>query len=115
MQTIITLTVFFLIWPAAALGHDYYIYTEGMVETFQFAQIGWIWKTYHVQSLDSLYFALADSQPMIWNAFINPLLAQPALYVASAPLVIYWSIVLIMWIGGYGTFEGEGLADKFRR
>ena len=108
MQSIITYGIMFLLFPVAALAHDFYI-ADKSGTPFEFAQLGWVWETYHISSMDAVFNFFNDNAPIVWNAFINPLLAQPAFFVAVTPFCIYVTIVIFMMVFGLGTFEGEGL------
>jgi len=102
---------FILSTPAlAVLGHDIYIaYNNTELEgtdRFYLSDIGWLWTEYAPSSYDWVLSAVDETT---WNGFIDPLLQQSAIYLASAPLVIFTIILLIMKIFGLGSFEGEGL------
>ena len=81
------LLLFILALPAlAVLGHDSYLaYTNTqyeLAERFYLSDLGWLWKTYHIESMEWARFAF---EPEIWSQFIDPILEQKALLIMGFP------------------------------
>jgi len=76
------LFLFIILLPAlAAIGHDGYLFYENQPEEgFRLASLGFIWTTYHLESYKQ---AVEMLEPDVW-AYINEILAFPAVYVALA-------------------------------
>lgn len=108
MQTIFVTLLALLIPAMAALGHDYYIYisADPTLETnFYFAQIGWIWQTYHESSLTYIEGKIPEN---IWQILIVPVLKAPATIALATPAIVVFIIMLTMKAFGLGAYEGEG-------
>lgn len=107
----ILLLAFILSLPAlAALGHDAYLAYNNthleISERFYLSDLGWLWVNY---SPETYNWVIENTDAVIWNGFIDPVLGHSAFYVLSAPVAIYLGIIFIMKIFGLGFFEGHGL------
>ncbi|MCB9990247.1 MAG: hypothetical protein H6867_02560 [Rhodospirillales bacterium] len=107
----IFLFAFILSIPAlAALGHDVYMaYNNTHLdpgERFHLYDLGVLWIDYHPASYN---WVIENTDAIIWNGFIDPVLQYSAVYVAAVPLALYLAITLFMKIFGLGGFEGRGL------
>ncbi len=105
------LLAFVLALPAlGVLGHDVYLaYNNTLLpleERFYLSDVGWLWKEY---SPDTYQWALDNTDPVMWTAFIDPVLQGSAFYVFGAPFAIFVVVMLFMKIFGLGPFEGHGM------
>lgn len=105
------LLAFLLALPAlAALGHDIYMAylntSLPLEDRFYLSDLGWLWKEY---GLESYTWALDNTDEVLWNNVIDPLLQGSAFYVLGAPFAAFLGIVLLQKIFGLGPFEGRGL------
>ena len=95
----------------AVLGHDIYkAYNNTELtgtDRFYLSDLGWLWTEYHPKTYN---WVMENTDAVIWNSTIDPLLEQSALYVALAPFLLFISILLFMKIFGLGPYEGEGLS-----
>lgn len=74
------------------MGHDVYLYTQGVNPNLDFSALGFLWTQYQP---DSFRYVAAHFPPEIWTN-IEAILPYPALYVALAfALIIYVPALLI--------------------
>ena len=104
------LLCFLVAIPAlAVLGHDVYLAysSEEMdfAEKFYLSDLGWLWVTY---GPDTYNWAIANIDESLWKGFVDPLLQQSAFYVAAAPAVSVYFILVLMKLFGLGQFESGG-------
>ena len=111
------LLLFILALPAlAVLGHDSYLaYTNTqyeLAERFYLSDLGWLWKTYHIESMEWARFAF---EPEVWSQFIDPILEQKALLIMGFPFLVAVFSFITMKILGVGPYEGQGLKMMLAR
>lgn len=116
--------------PLAALGHDLYLAygQEGtaidLEQPFHFSDIGWLWKTYALDSFDSMKESV---DPQTWQNWIRPVLEQTAVVATGLPFAIFFATMLTLkvmrsgWIAlqmggkkltGKGYSFNDGGGDK---
>ena len=105
------LLAFVLALPAlAVLGHDIYLAYNNteleITERFWLSDVGWLWVKY---SPDTYNWAVENTDAVIWNGIIDPLLQQSALWVAGAPFALFLAVMLLLKIFGMGPYEGQGM------
>lgn len=105
------LPAFVLALPAlAALGHDIYMAYNNtqlaVTERFYLSDLGWLWVNYHPETYN---WALENTDEVVWNGIVDPVLQGSAFYVLGAPFAAFVVILLFLKIFGLGPFEGQGL------
>ncbi len=108
------LVFFFILLPLAALGHDSYVAyyrTElgDFFHAFRLTQLGWLWQTY---SLDSYKWARTNFSDGFWKNFLDPLLKQMTVLIASVPLIVFLIVFLVRKTVGKMQMLGAGMGGS---
>lgn len=90
MRNSVLLGFFLFLLPVAALGHDGWIaYNRpelgDIIHAFRLTDVGWVWLYY---SKDSYGWAHENLSAGFWSGFLDPLLSQKTVLIASLPLAL---------------------------
>jgi len=102
----------FTLLAAAAVGHDIWHAAndpKGLdnldVNNLPFSDLGWVWKTY---SIESYNWAHGNIDKNAWSTYIDPILKQKTVVIASIPAAVMFALMFILKLFGWWPFEGQG-------
>lgn len=104
----VTVLCILLALPAlAALGHDAWLYyhltyEEGKELGFQISDLGYLWVNYARETHD---WAMQQVDPVMWEAFIRPVLMMPAIVALGIPAVAVYALLAVCWLFGIWPYN----------
>jgi hypothetical protein len=103
MRSSVLLGSFLFLLPVAALGHDAWVASNrpelgDIVHAFRLTDVGWVWLHY---SKDSYDWARENLSADFWSGFLDPLLSQKTVLIASAPLAVLLIVTGVTKASGY--------------
>ena len=88
----------------AAIGHDIYLAVnveELTVKEPTLSDLGWLWVNYHPPSYN---WALANTDPQVWQNYVAPLLRQTAVVVTGVPAATLYAVLFVLRLFAFWPF-----------